>query len=192
MSSTHYVDNKKFTIALTKWTDEQRRRKARGWKQKRVTPYLAESILAICKNISRRVNFIAYPYRDEMVGDAIENCIKYLRNFNGEKYNNGFGYVSMVAYRSMVRKIKREKLLHTKHLKFIKGLVDISELSNVINANNDDDPYYAGYVDNMQSLLDDLEEVEDYEVVKAQIEDDIKSKKEMTVLEIYMEQGEPL
>lgn len=50
-----------------------------------------------------------YTWRDEMVGDGIENCIKAVHNFNPEKSNNPFAYFTQIAFNAYRRKIKEEK-----------------------------------------------------------------------------------
>ena len=45
----------------------------------------SECIYKIATRLSTRPNFINYTYRDEMICDAIENCIQYIGNFNRRK-----------------------------------------------------------------------------------------------------------
>lgn len=47
-------------------------------------------------------------YRDEMVGDAIVDCVKAFGNFNPDKFDNPFGYFTLVAWRAMLRRIEDE------------------------------------------------------------------------------------
>jgi DNA-directed RNA polymerase specialized sigma24 family protein len=44
-----------------------------------------------------------------MICDAIENCIQYIRNFNREKSNNAFAYVTQICYYAFLRRIQKEK-----------------------------------------------------------------------------------
>ena len=41
--------------------------------------------------------------------DAIENCIQYIGNFNVEKSNNAFAYVTQICYYAFLRRIQKEK-----------------------------------------------------------------------------------
>lgn len=55
-------------------------------------------------------------YRDEMVGDAIVDCVKAFGNFDTVKFNNPFGYFTLIGWRAMLRRIEEE---HTEtYLKF--------------------------------------------------------------------------
>ena len=44
-----------------------------------------------------------------MICDAIENCIQYIGNFNTEKSNNAFAYVTQICYYAFLRRIQKEK-----------------------------------------------------------------------------------
>tara|TARA_B100001939_G_C16576278_1_gene460763 strand:- start:163 stop:507 length:345 start_codon:yes stop_codon:yes gene_type:complete len=44
-----------------------------------------------------------------MICDAIENCIQYIGNFNREKSNNAFAYVTQICYYAFLRRIQKEK-----------------------------------------------------------------------------------
>ena len=48
-------------------------------------------------------------YRDEMIGDAIENCVAAAHNFDPNKSTNPFSYFTMVAWNAFIRRIGREK-----------------------------------------------------------------------------------
>ena len=41
-----------------------------------VPDYIAECFLKICEGLSHKANFVRYTYREEMVMDAVENCLK--------------------------------------------------------------------------------------------------------------------
>ncbi len=44
-----------------------------------------------------------------MIGDAIENCLRYIHNFNPEKSNNPFAYFTQIMYYAFLRRIEKEK-----------------------------------------------------------------------------------
>ena len=67
-------------------------------------------------------NFSGYTFKDEMISDAIENCLIYINNFDPKKGNNPFAYYTQIAWYAFVRRINREqKQLMTKY-KFIESL----------------------------------------------------------------------
>jgi len=44
-----------------------------------------------------------------MICDAIENCLQYINNFNPEKSNNAFAYITQICYYAFLRRIQKEK-----------------------------------------------------------------------------------
>ena len=99
--SVHYVDNKKFLVAMVDY--RLKCQKAEDKKRKRpvVTNYIATCFLKIAEGLSHKSNFIRYTYREEMVMDAVENCLKAIENYNLEAATrtgrpNAFAYFTQV------------------------------------------------------------------------------------------------
>ena len=105
----HYVNNKEFTAAVAEFNTLVAKAKSAGKEPPRMTEYIGECIYKIATRLSTRPNFINYTYRDEMICDAIENCIQYIGNFNVEKSNNAFAYVTQICYYAFLRRIQKEK-----------------------------------------------------------------------------------
>jgi len=106
--NTNYVDKKEFYDLIVARKILLKQAEAAELPKPKINTDLAKMILAIATNISYRYNFINYTYRDEMVGDAIETCIRYFDNFDPEKSNNPFGYFSQICYFAMIRRINKE------------------------------------------------------------------------------------
>ena len=92
----HYVNNKEFTLAVSEFNEKVKLAESKGKTPPRMTEYIGECIYKIATRLSTRPNFINYTYRDEMICDAIENCIQYIGNFNQEKSNNAFAYITQI------------------------------------------------------------------------------------------------
>ena len=105
----NYIDNKKFTEEVSKYTEAIRDAKIHGKELPKMSDYVGESIYEIATRLSFKPNFINYTYRDEMVGDGVENCLKYIHNFDGEKSRNAFAYVTQIIFYAFLRRIKKEK-----------------------------------------------------------------------------------
>ena len=105
----HYVNNKEFTLAVSEFNEKVKLAESKGKTPPRMTEYIGECIYKIATRLSTRPNFINYTYRDEMICDAIENCIQYIGNFNTEKSNNAFAYVTQICYYAFLRRIQNEK-----------------------------------------------------------------------------------
>ncbi len=48
-------------------------------------------------------------YREDMIGDGIENCIQYIHNFDPDKSSNPFAYFTQIVYYAYLRRIAKEK-----------------------------------------------------------------------------------
>ena len=105
----HYVDNKRFLIAMTDWRLKCQKAEKKKRKRPDVTNYIGECFLKIANHLSYRPNFINYTYRDDMISDGIENCLQYMNNFNSEKSNNPFAYFTQIIYYAFIRRIQKEK-----------------------------------------------------------------------------------
>ncbi len=105
----HYVNNKEFTAAVAEYVVQIKAAKDADKTPPRMSEYIGECVYKIATRLSTRPNFINYTYRDEMICDAIENCIQYLGNFNIEKSTNAFAYVTQICYYAFLRRIQKEK-----------------------------------------------------------------------------------
>ena len=112
-TSEWYVDNKKFLAAIIDFKEKCREHEAAGKSKPKMPDYIGECILRICTKFSYtnngRMSFINYSFRDEMISDAVENCIRVIHSFDPEKSSNPFSYFTQVAYFAFLRRIAKEK-----------------------------------------------------------------------------------
>jgi len=100
------VDNKKLYQEISERKDSTQ-----------VTDYMAECFMNIGIGLSHKKNFQRYTYRDEMILDGIENCVRYCHNFNPEKSKNPFSYFTQIIYHAFLRRIEKEKKqVYVKHI----------------------------------------------------------------------------
>jgi len=108
-SKNHYIDNSRFFEEMCVWKKEIVDSENSGDPRPPVTEYIGECFLKIAEHLSHKPNFINYPYREEMVGDGIENCLMYAHNFDPEKSKNPFSYFTQIIYYAFLRRIEKEK-----------------------------------------------------------------------------------
>jgi hypothetical protein len=108
-TATHYVDNEKFQAAMLERRILVDQCKAEGRDKPKVSDYIGECIYKIATHLAYKDNFIGYSYRDEMIGDGIENCLRYLDNYDPYKYAKPFAYFTQVNWYAFIRRINREK-----------------------------------------------------------------------------------
>jgi hypothetical protein len=127
--ANHYVNNKEFYQAMIEWKKEVLQARDSGEKDPPVTEYIGKCFLDIATHLSYRPNFINYPYREEMIGDGIENCLMYCSNFDPEKSKNPFSYFTQIIYFAFLRRIQKEK----KQVYIKYKLIDSADIYGNIN-----------------------------------------------------------
>jgi len=119
----HYVNNKDFYEALVVYKNNLAENS-----KTRVPEYVGQCILAICNKLSTKPNFIGYSFRDEMISDAIENCIASVDGFDPNKSTNPFAYFTQIAWNAFIRRISKEKKQqYIKHKNMVHNLT-VSDL----------------------------------------------------------------
>tara|TARA_Y100001973_G_C5206924_1_gene342150 strand:+ start:3289 stop:3861 length:573 start_codon:yes stop_codon:yes gene_type:complete len=126
----HYVDNKRLYAVLVQYKKDRTKAEKANKPIPPIPNYIGECLLQIANRLSYKPNFANYMFREEMVGDGIENCINYLNNFNPDKSTNPFAYFTQIIYYAFLRRIEREKRqLYIKH-KALEQSVVHDELSD--------------------------------------------------------------
>ena len=105
----NFIDNKEFyaaCVAYRKLCDEA---KERGEQRPRVPRYIGKCFLDIAEHLSMRPNISNYMYRQDMVMDAVENCVVCCNRFDPTKSSNPFSYFTQVCWYAFIRRIGKEK-----------------------------------------------------------------------------------
>ena len=110
----NYIDNKVFAAAVREHVDGVNEDLAEDKEPRQVSNYIAESFLKITTGLSMAPNFKDYSYREDMVMDAVENCIKAINNFDYDRPTrtgkpNPFSYFTQISYFAFLRRIAKEK-----------------------------------------------------------------------------------
>lgn len=105
----HYISNANFLDALVKYKKECKEAEEKNKPRPPIPNYIGECWMKIAEGLSHKPNFINYTYREEMIGDGIENCLMYFENFNPEKSSNPFAYFTQIVYYAFLRRIEKEK-----------------------------------------------------------------------------------
>ena len=94
----HYVNNKEFLNALENYFAEVERAKLNDQPKPPIPRYIGECFLKIANHLSYKPNFVNYMFKDDMICDGIENCVRYIHNFSPEKSKNPFAYFTQIIY----------------------------------------------------------------------------------------------
>jgi hypothetical protein len=105
----HYINNKDFYTAMVEYKRLVKEAEAIDGIHPRVTHYIGECFMLIATKLSNRPNFIRYTFKEEMIGDGIENCLQYIDNFDPDKSKNPFAYFTQIIWFAFLRRIAKEQ-----------------------------------------------------------------------------------
>ena len=180
--SIHYVNNADFSSAVVEYVKEVRKAKAKNEQLPIVTDYIASCFLKIAEGLSHKSNFIRYTYREEMVMDAVENCLKAIENYNLETATrtgkpNAFAYFTQITWYAFLRRIAKEKKQQDIKLKYLtsSGLETFVEVEGDTLANT----VAQQFVDFLKDRIDKVKATDD--AVKEFVKKEKRKKREMKV-----------
>lgn len=168
----HYVNNAQFSQAIVDYVVVLNEAKKTQEPLPKVPDYVAMCFLKICEGLSHKSNFVRYSYRDEMVMDAVENCLKAVENYDIEAATrtgkpNAFAYFTQISWYAFLRRIEREKKQQDIKMKYIEqsGIENFldNELGDAQSAS-----VAAAFVDSLRNKIDEIKEKDSFwkEVVK--------------------------
>ena len=179
--SIHYVNNADFSQAVVDYVTILNEARLAKETLPVVPDYIAQSFLRIAEGLSHKSNFVRYTYREEMVMDAVENCLKAIENYNLEAATrsgkpNAFSYFTQISWYAFLRRIAKEKKQQDIKAKYIAQ----SGIEEFIAATDDKGAQDVAqrFVDTLRDRIDKIKEVdkEVKKIVKAE-----RKKRKVTV-----------
>lgn len=181
--SAHYVNNAEFSQAVVNYVTKVNEAKEAGTQLPKVPDYVAQCFLSIAEGLSHKSNFIRYTYREEMVMDAVENCLKAVENYDIAAATrtgkpNAFAYFTQITWYAFLRRIAKEKKQQEIKLKYLTR----SGIENFIDNDHGDDmsQYVVGaFVDTLRDRIEKVRHV-DTEVKQYVKEEKQRKKRSVT------------
>ena len=157
----HYVNNRDFSYAVVDYVNAANEAKTKGEKNPVVPDYIAICFMKICEGLSHKPNFVRYTYRDEMVMDGVENCLKAIYNYNIDTATrtgkpNAFSYFTQIAYFAFIRRIVKEKKQTDIKFKFM-AQANIEDFVSSIDINN---PIDQSFLDTLREKISRIQETD--------------------------------
>jgi hypothetical protein len=174
----YYIDKEKFYNALLERRQLVKAAQAAGYTKHdpewpKVSNYIGQCFIDIATHMSYVHTFIGYPFRDEMILMAIENCLRYVDSFDPEwkrpedwknkgpvkvklseeakkKPPSAFTYFSQTCYYAFIRKIKDEK----KELRGKYAYINQLDLSDLIVQQQDEGDHTNTFIQYLKEELD--------------------------------------
>jgi len=179
----HYVNNKEFSLAVVEYVRSANEAKEKDLEVPKVTNYVATCFMKISEGLSHRPNFVRYTYREEMVMDGVENCLRAINNYRIETATrtgnpNAFSYFTQICYFAFIRRITKEKKQQDIKFRFIErmGIEDFAAMGMDSNGAQQT----MEYVDQLRQRIDQVKTKD------AKIKEFSKIEKEKDKLELFM------
>lgn len=188
----HYVDNAEFYKAMV-----ERKKLYNDWiaagsvgLKPQISNYIGQCITDIAHGLSRKYQFANYRYKDEMVADAVEHCIRYIDSFNPDVSKNPFSYYTQTCYFQFLNIIKSEQ--KEQYIKY-KAILNSITFGDLATLSEDADAASEHMFDNLDFDVSFMEKfVETYEARKAakkEEQDEKVAKKGLDLFTADLEEG---
>lgn len=146
-----YIDNKVFLERVVSYRRSVIQAQNTGDKIPPIPDEIGEMFYTLAKNLSNRPCFIHYSYKEDLIMDAVENCIRCINNYriDDDAPKNTFSYFTQVVYWAFLRKIKKEKKALLSRFKLGQQIV-IDEDPLITQSLTYSMPYMMEYIDNFE------------------------------------------
>jgi DNA-directed RNA polymerase specialized sigma24 family protein len=187
--TVHYVDNKALYEALVTWQKETRKAHRKKLPKPPLPDFVAECMMKMANRLSQKAGFVNYTYREDMVGDALESCLRYIHNFNPAKSTNAFAYITQIIHNAFIRRIQKEQ----KQLYVKMRIVDNADFTDSYERQSGDDNHYNNsYVtylqENKGDVISKFENWKESKKTKA----NAKKKKKSDQMDLFTEEEAPV
>ena len=98
-----YVKNKDLLEEIRKYKEDLRNGKDK------MSENLGVMIMLIANGLAQKPNFSGYTWIEDMKAEAVFTVVKYLRNFDPEKSQNAFAYVTTICMRAFIAYLNKQK-----------------------------------------------------------------------------------
>jgi len=181
--NVHYINNQEFSQAVVDYVTVVKTAKSAASQLPVVPDYIAVSFLKIAENLSHKSNFIRYTYREEMVMDAVENCLKAIENYDINAATrtgkpNAFAYFTQIIWYAFLRRITKEK----KQQEIKEKYLSQSGIEAFLQAEGDDiaTNVAAHFVDTLKDRIDRVK-AHDFEIKTFATKNKPKKRKKRAV-----------
>lgn len=157
--TNHYVNNPDFYAAIIEYQEKVQESERIGVDKPRISNYIGECIYKIATKLANKPCFMNYSFREEMIGDAIENCFLYFDRFDPEKSNNPFAYFTQIIYYAFLRRIQKEEKNRYAIYKNFNEMYMLDEKIIAMN-NQSETPLNKNTYDNIYDFMEKFEEKE--------------------------------
>jgi len=152
----HYIDNKLFFKELVAYKKQIKESDKAGTPRIGMGNYIGQCFMDIALNLAKKPNFTNYPFKEEMISDAIENCCMYATNFNPRKSKNPFSFFTQITFYAFLRRIQKEKKQLYIKLKQLQENDRTGKFKNWLEKKESPEPFDAETMEREDPLVQDM------------------------------------
>jgi len=143
-----YVSNKLLYKTYCEWYAEIKIAQEEGIEEPKIPEFIVESMIKIATKLSYRFNFINYTFKDDMISDALYDCVRFSKKFNIERGDNPFSYLTTICFNAFLRVIDKEK-----KQSYIKSRIVVDTMTDFLDqVNTDDSEYKNMYIEFLRDV----------------------------------------
>jgi hypothetical protein len=158
--TNNYVDNEKFYNEIVKWKAYCRDEANVGNVMPQIPEFCGKCIYDIANGYSLKPKFVNYSFRDIMISDAIEDCVKYFDKFDEHNWNNPFAYYTRICHFAFVNRINEEEKNRYATYKHFDETITLSDHKDLMVDDDNSlilDPVYDNISDFISRFEDKME-----------------------------------
>lgn len=172
-NNRHYVNNKKFTQALTDYYYEKKMKLERGEEPPVLSDYIGECVIKIATKYAGHIKFSRIPYseRDDMISTGIIVALKAIqKSYNPNKGSSGLSFVTAAVYFGYLGVIKFSKNQLDAKNSYIEAFAD-----GQVHMDENTSKYHVYHSDSLNPLREMVDEYKQTEKDRIEYQ---KNKKE--------------
>lgn len=130
----HYIDNEEFHEVMVRWKQRCAKAELEGKERPRLPDYFGWAVHTIATRYSSKPNWSGYTYRDEMIMDGVESCIRYAHNYDTARpEKNPLAYFTKTITYAFYDRLDREhkqQYIKAKYIRSANHIIDDDEMLN--------------------------------------------------------------
>lgn len=147
----NYIKNSDLLRLITTHNSATKLAKAEGREGPPIPDSIGLAFWVMATKLGERYNFRKYPFIDEMIADAYEDCLKRMHNFDPAISSSAFAYFTRAIWNAFVRRIKTEK-------RYLRAKIELTERLNLLGLTSDsNDGDHTNYGIEVNQTEDSLE-----------------------------------
>jgi len=120
---SNYINQKELYELFKSWKEEYNKDP-----NTKIPEAIGKAVILIAYNYAKLYKWSSYTkqWKEDMIGDGIEHCVRYVHNFDPVKYKNPHTYITELCKNAFIQRIKKDKRVNAARYKhFIQQIFDI-------------------------------------------------------------------